>query len=90
MCRGHKGFANQLDPPVLVRNTPDEPFVLKRVEAIKSGLIRGDLTPGLDLADQGREMVFARIPLNEVKHRLLFLSEVGLCQTGLRRQRQKG
>ena len=75
------------NPAVFIRGAPDELLVLKRVEAVDSGLVGSDLTGFLDFSDKGGDAVFAQITLNKIEHRLLFLSERQNRQARLRRNK---
>ncbi len=60
---------------MLVWSALDEPFAIKGVQAIESRLIGGNLTAGLDFADQGGTVVLQHIALDELKHRLLLMRQ---------------
>ncbi len=68
---------------MLIRGPLDEPLAFEGVEAIESGFVGGNLTAGLDFADQGGITVLQHIALDKLKDRLLFVRQGG-CQTGLR------
>lgn len=50
--RRHRGeLTGQADAPVLAGHALDVPFPLQGIQAVEHGLIRSDLTAGLNLAD---------------------------------------
>lgn len=60
---------------MLVGDAAQVPLPFQGVEAIERRLIGSDLAAELNFPDEGRLAVFVEVALDELKDRLLFLSE---------------
>jgi len=60
---------------MLIGKTLDEALALQGVQPVKDRLIRDNLTPDLDLADQGRAAMLEEILSEELQNYLLFFRQ---------------
>ena len=66
-----QGSFEDPDPAMLVGEALDVPLTFQRVQAIKCGLVGGNLAGDLNLSNKGRFPVFGKVPLYKVEHDLL-------------------